>query len=132
MRGGFISQMPQGLDTEVGDNRVKSFGGQRQRVAIARAFLKNAPILIVEEATRALVSKSEREIQGALERLIVGRTMPLIAYHLSTIERADLTVALAHGRIVEHGRHAQPIARDGLYGHLHSQKPERFSEKEWL
>jgi subfamily B ATP-binding cassette protein MsbA len=124
----FISQMPQALDTEVGENGVKLSGGQRQRLAIARAFLKDAPILILDEATSALDSESERQIQGALEALVVGRTTLVIAHRLSTIERADLIVVLAQGRIVEQGRHAELIAQGGLYGHLHSLQREGGSE----
>jgi subfamily B ATP-binding cassette protein MsbA len=120
----FIAQMPQGLDTEVGENGVKLSGGQRQRLAIARAFLKNAPILILDEATSALDSESERQIQGALEELIVGRTTIVIAHRLSTIERADRIVVLAQGRIVESGAHGELIARGGLYAHLHSLQRE--------
>ncbi|HUY03790.1 MAG TPA: lipid A export permease/ATP-binding protein MsbA, partial [Rhodocyclaceae bacterium] len=90
----FISQMPQGLRTTVGENGVKLSGGQRQRLAIARAFLKNAPILILDEATSALDSESERQIQSALDGLIQGRTTLVIAHRLSTVERADRIVVL--------------------------------------
>jgi subfamily B ATP-binding cassette protein MsbA len=116
----FIRQMPQGLATMVGENGVKLSGGQRQRLAIARAFLKNAPILILDEATSALDSESERQIQSALENLIHGRTTLVIAHRLSTVEHADRILVLDRGRIVEQGRHAELLARGGLYSHLYS------------
>ena len=115
----FIRQMPEGLQTLVGENGVKLSGGQRQRLAIARAFLKNAPILILDEATSALDSESERQIQAALEQLIVGRTTLVIAHRLSTIERADRILVLDKGRIVEQGRHAELLAHGGIYSHLY-------------
>jgi len=115
----FIRQMPQGLQTTVGENGVKLSGGQRQRLAIARAFLKNAPILILDEATSALDSESERQIQAALEQLIQGRTTLVIAHRLSTVEHADRIVVLDKGRIVEHGRHDELLATNGLYTHLY-------------
>jgi len=115
----FISQMPQGLQTTVGENGVKLSGGQRQRLAIARAFLKNAPILILDEATSALDSESERQIQAALEQLIQGRTTLVIAHRLSTVEHADRIVVLDKGRIVEQGRHDELLATNGMYTHLY-------------
>jgi subfamily B ATP-binding cassette protein MsbA len=115
----FIRQMPQGLQTTVGENGVKLSGGQRQRLAIARAFLKNAPILILDEATSALDSESERQIQSALENLIHGRTTLVIAHRLSTVEHADRIVVLDKGRIVEEGRHAELLEMNGMYTHLY-------------
>jgi subfamily B ATP-binding cassette protein MsbA len=115
----FISAMPQGYDTSIGENGVRLSGGQRQRIAIARALLKNAPILILDEATSALDSDSERQVQAALDRLMKDRTTVVIAHRLSTIERADKIVAMEHGRAIEQGSHVELLARDGLYAKLY-------------
>jgi subfamily B ATP-binding cassette protein MsbA len=115
----FIRKLPQGYETEVGENGVLLSGGQRQRLAIARAILKDAPVLILDEATSALDSESERHIQQALEELMHNRTTLVIAHRLSTIERADLIVVMSQGRIVETGSHAELLARDGQYAALH-------------
>ena len=96
----FISEMPQGFGTLIGENGVRLSGGQRQRLAIARAFLKDAPVLILDEATSSLDSESERHIQAALATLMRGRTTLVIAHRLSTIEQADRIVCV-EGRIVE-------------------------------
>ncbi|MEO5764619.1 MAG: lipid A export permease/ATP-binding protein MsbA [Casimicrobiaceae bacterium] len=115
----FIRALPQGFDTEVGENGVRLSGGQRQRLAIARAILKNAPILILDEATSALDSESERQVQAALETLMQGRTTLVIAHRLSTIEHADRIVVLDQGGIAEQGTHAELLGRGGVYARLH-------------
>lgn len=115
----FIRQMPNGLDTEIGENGLKLSGGQRQRLALARALLKDAPILILDEATSALDTESERYIQAALNRLIQGRTTLVVAHRLSTIENADLILVMEKGQIIEQGSHSELIALEGAYAKLH-------------
>lgn len=115
----FVDQLPDGMDTMVGENGVKLSGGQRQRLAIARALLKDAPILILDEATSALDTESERYIQSALDELIVNRTTFVIAHRLSTIENADHIIVMHEGRIVEQGSHSQLLGLDGHYANLY-------------
>lgn len=114
----FIEKMPDGLQTQVGDMGMKLSGGQRQRIAIARALLKNAPILILDEATSALDTESERLVQAALEVLMKNRTTIVIAHRLSTIENADNIVVMHEGKIVEQGKHAELMAKNGRYAGL--------------
>ncbi len=115
----FISRLPLGLDTMLGQDGANLSGGQKQRLTIARALFKDAPILILDEATSALDSESERAIQQALTELMRGRTTLVIAHRLSTIQSADLIVVMDQGRIVEQGTHDALLARDGAYAALH-------------
>ncbi len=120
----FIRDLPDGLHTLIGENGTRLSGGQRQRVAIARALLKDAPILILDEATSSLDTQSERQVQQALESLRRGRTAFIIAHRLSTIENADRIVVLQKGRILETGAHTELLARNGLYASLYRMQGE--------
>lgn len=115
----FVQELPDGLQSPIGNKGGRLSGGQRQRLAIARAMLKDAPILILDEATAALDNESERLVQNALQKLMPDRTTLVIAHRLSTIEHADQVLVLDQGRLVEQGTHAELIARGGLYAHLH-------------
>jgi subfamily B ATP-binding cassette protein MsbA len=115
----FILEKPDGYDAIVGEKGVALSGGQRQRLSIARAILKDAPILILDEATNALDAESERAVQEQLEKLMVGRTTICIAHRLSTIQKADVIVVLNEGKIVETGTHAELIQRGGVYKKLY-------------
>jgi subfamily B ATP-binding cassette protein MsbA len=115
----FSDNLPDGLESSVGEDGANLSGGQRQRIAIARAILRNAPVLILDEATSALDTESERLIQNALETLQQGRTSIIIAHRLSTIENADLIVVMDHGQIIERGSHQALLAQQGAYYQLH-------------
>jgi subfamily B ATP-binding cassette protein MsbA len=115
----FIEQLPEGYDTVIGDRGLKLSGGQRQRLAIARALLKNAPILILDEATSHLDTESEMLVQRALANLMEHRTVIVIAHRLSTIRRADKIVVLERGHIREIGTHQELISHGGIYQRLH-------------
>jgi len=114
----FISQLPNGYDSLVGEAGQKLSGGQRQRIAIARAMLKDAPILLLDEATSALDTASELKVQNALSRLMIGRTTLVIAHRLSTIKHADMIYVIDEGRVLEHGTHNELIKKGGLYAEL--------------
>ena len=115
----FVQEMPERMQAPIGNKGGRLSGGQRQRLAIARAMLKDAPILILDEATAALDNESERLVQNALQKLMPDRTTLVIAHRLSTIEHADQVLVLDQGRLVEQGTHAELLARGGLYAHLH-------------
>ncbi len=111
----FISALPQGYETLVGERGIKLSGGERQRVAIARAMLKDAPILMLDEATSSLDSKSEKYIQEAFETLMTGRTTIVIAHRLSTIQKMDRIIVLEKGELVEDGTHEELLQKRGVY-----------------
>jgi ATP-binding cassette subfamily B protein/subfamily B ATP-binding cassette protein MsbA len=128
----FILDLPDGYDTMVGERGVKLSGGQKQRISIARAVLKNAPILILDEATSSVDTQTELLIQQALERLIAGRTTIVIAHRLSTIRSADKIVVLEGRRIKETGSHNELLALDGLYKQLYTVQQRIDEELETL
>ncbi|CAN5536660.1 ABC transporter ATP-binding protein [soil metagenome] len=116
----FITRLPKGYDTLVGERGVKLSGGERQRVAIALAFLADAPILVLDEATSSLDVETEREVQAAMEELMVGRTTIVIAHRLSTIRGADRILVFENGQVIEEGRHAELVDKGGAYARLHA------------
>ena len=127
---GFIMNLPKGYDTVIGELGTKLSGGERQRISIARALLKDAPILILDEATSSLDTESEMEVQEALENLMKGRTTLVIAHRLSTIRNADRIVVLMNGEIVEEGNHEDLISRHGEYYRLHQMQFRETDQEE--
>jgi subfamily B ATP-binding cassette protein MsbA len=115
----FVRQLPEGYNTIIGEKGLRLSGGERQRIAIARAVLKNAPILILDEATSALDNESESLVQSALQNLMAGRTVFVIAHRLTTIRRVDRIVVLEHGRITDSGTHEDLLTRLGTYRKLY-------------
>jgi subfamily B ATP-binding cassette protein MsbA len=114
----FITALPEGYDTPVGERGANLSGGERQRIALARAFLRDAPILLLDEATSALDAESEAKVQDALKRLEKGRTVLVIAHRLATVREADRILVLDNGGVVEVGSHDDLVARGGLYARL--------------
>jgi ABC-type multidrug transport system fused ATPase/permease subunit len=126
----FVRALPDGYDTQVGTRGVRLSGGERQRVAIARAFLKDAPVLILDEPTSSVDSRTELVILNALDRLMVGRTTFIIAHRLSTIRRADQVLVMDEGRIVERGNHRELLQNNGLYAQLYHIQSAALRETE--
>ena len=118
----FIMRLPQGYDTQVGERGVKLSGGQRQRISIARAFLKNAPILLLDEPTSAIDTETEAEIQKAITRVARDKTVIVIAHRLSTIQNADCIYVVENGAIAESGTHRELLARNGIYAGLYGKE----------
>jgi ATP-binding cassette subfamily B protein len=117
----FVSKLPKGLDTPIGNHGGKLSGGQRQRIAIARAMLRDPRVIILDEATSALDVESEKKVQEALNRLIAGRTTFIVAHRLSTIRNANRVIVMDSGRIIESGTHAELLSRDqGAFKKLHA------------
>jgi subfamily B ATP-binding cassette protein MsbA len=125
----FIAELPQGYDTVLGERGTRLSGGQRQRLAIARALLTDPPILILDEATSALDTESERLVQQAIDRLLAGRTVFVIAHRLSTVVHADQILVLDRGEIVERGTHAELLAQRGSYHRLHAAQLRREEDE---
>ena len=115
---GFVSRMPEGYQTMVGENGARLSGGERQRISIARALLKDAPIVLLDEATASLDVENETEVHGALSRLLAGRTVIVIAHRMRTVMAADKVVVLNGGRVAEQGSPQELMAQDGLFARM--------------
>jgi ABC-type multidrug transport system fused ATPase/permease subunit len=126
----FIERLPQKYDTVVGERGAQLSGGERQRIAVARAFLKDAPVLILDEPTSSIDSRTEAVILDALDRLMAGRTTFMIAHRLSTVRKADQILVVDRGRIVERGTHEELLAAGGLYRQLHDMQAGRREDAE--
>ena len=112
----FVEKLPQGYDTPIGENGARLSGGERQRISIARALLKDAPIVLLDEATASLDVENETKVQGALSRLLTGKTVLVIAHRMRTVEAADKIVVLKDGKVAEEGRPEELLAReDGMF-----------------
>ncbi|MCG8420118.1 MAG: ATP-binding cassette domain-containing protein, partial [Proteobacteria bacterium] len=114
----FIMRLPEGYQTRVGEAGTRLSGGERQRVAFARAMLRNTPILLLDEPTSALDAESEAKVQAAMERLLSGRTVVMIAHRLATVKRADVICCMEGGRVVESGTHTELVAKRGRYASM--------------
>ena len=129
--GDFLEDLPEGLDTEVGDRGVRLSGGQRQRIALARALLRDPDIVILDEATSALDSVIERSVADAIKRRLTGHTLIVIAHRLSTIRDADLILVFEGGRIVERGTWGELIERGGAFYELYRAQSENDTPASW-
>jgi ABC-type multidrug transport system fused ATPase/permease subunit len=125
----FITALPEGYQTNIGERGAQLSGGERQRIAVARAFLKNAPILILDEPTSSIDSKTEAVILDALDRLMVGRTTFMIAHRLATVRRADKILVLDHGRLCEQGSHEELMGKGGLYRQLYDMQTGQATKR---
>jgi subfamily B ATP-binding cassette protein MsbA len=125
--GDFVTRMPNGIETIVGERGSQLSGGERQRISIARALFKNTPVLILDEATSSLDSESEKIVQAALDELMSGRTTFVIAHRLSTIQKADRIIVLSDGKIIEQGNHRDLLEARGAYHRLHTNQFGQFA-----
>jgi ABC-type multidrug transport system fused ATPase/permease subunit len=125
----FVERLPEGYDTSVGERGVKLSVGEKQRISIARALLKNAPILVLDEATASVDTVTERLIQNALARLLKNRTSFVIAHRLSTIREADLILVLKSGKVAESGNHAELLGQNGIYADLIRKQSDPWTDQ---
>ena len=117
----FVNKLPQGYDTPIGENGARLSGGERQRISIARALLKGAPIVLLDEATASLDVENETKVQGALSRLLAGKTVLVIAHRMRTVENADKIVVLSEGSVLEEGSPAELLASEGnVFARMHA------------